>query len=305
MRLGRRLNRALVFGFLVISFTIAAPIPHGVAQQADDERTRLARLQAQIIELEEQIRRLTGRLEEAEFRQRTTDGRLERLVGDIDVRLRGLETVNPGRSVAPLDDTTPQPGDQATPIEPTITPINPTTPPAPQPSQSTDNVTIAGEGVLGTIPRDALLGLERPGQGGVAPAATAVVRGDAATRFGAIQGLLAESDIASARPALQDFLRDFPQADETSRAAYLLGETWFLDTQYADAAAQFAENYRIYGASDAQAADNLLKLGMSLARLGDAERACTAMLEFERRYPQVNIAMQQMAQRERRAAGCQ
>jgi TolA-binding protein len=48
----------------------------------------------------------------------------------------------------------------------------------------------------------------------------------------------------------------------------------------------------------------VLKLGMSLARMGDAQKACAAFAEFDRRYPGAPVALKQMAGREKASAGC-
>ena len=82
------------------------------------------------------------------------------------------------------------------------------------------------------------------------------------------------------------------------------GETFYTRGQYADAAATFARNYRQYGAEAERAPENLLKLGMSLAALGDAEKACASYDELERRFPDAGTAVRQTLERERRSAGC-
>lgn len=278
--------------FVLMLFLAAQPFP--VRAQVNDENARIARLQAQILELEERIRRLTGRLEEAEFGQRRTDQRLDQLIGDIDGRLQVLEPS--GQQSA----TNNFPGTQQAGV-PEVTIVRPdgqSRTPAPDVVQGSKE-----EGVLGTIPRDALLGIPTPsgdGQSGV----DASGAGDAGTRYAAIQDVLASGDFEAARPLILGFLQDFPEALQASEASFMLGETWFVGERYPEAAAQFAENVRKFGSDDKRSADNLLKLGMALARLGDNDRACTAFREFDRRYPDAGASLQRMASREKEASAC-
>ena len=54
---------------------------------------RLARFEVRLAQLEEEIRRLTGRIEQLEFGQRALGERIDRLVQDLDQRLLVLEGV--------------------------------------------------------------------------------------------------------------------------------------------------------------------------------------------------------------------
>ncbi len=56
-----------------------------------DNREAVSRLQVQVQTLERQMRQLTGRIEEFDHGLRVLSGRLDKLVADIDLRLRGLE----------------------------------------------------------------------------------------------------------------------------------------------------------------------------------------------------------------------
>ena len=61
-----------------------------------------------LAQLEEEIRRLTGRIEQLEFGQRALGERIDRLVQDLDQRLLALEGGDAGaRGAAALDRTAP------------------------------------------------------------------------------------------------------------------------------------------------------------------------------------------------------
>ena len=80
--------------------------------------------------------------------------------------------------------------------------------------------------------------------------------------------------------------RQEPEGPAGANAAYWLGETYYVSKDYPNAAAVFARNYRTYGADSHKSPDNLLKLGMSLAALGQKDKACVAFAELTKRHPE-------------------
>jgi tol-pal system protein YbgF len=288
----------------------------GVAQQALGELPegrQAGLLLNRINELEEQVRRLTGRLEEAEFRNEQTQARIDRLVADLDRRLAALET-GPAAGQPSLGATgTAAPGE----LPPTASatgdaplPEVMTAGPGQAPTASADPAIepdpAARDGfVLGTIPRDALLGIPEPGTTGPAGTApSAALQGSAASRFNAALDLLQTGDYSSAEAAFTRWVGDFPDDPQAPVASFWLGEAQLAQGDLADAAATFAANYRTFGADAPRAADNLLKLGTALAAMGDASRACQTFAEIDRRYPDAGAGLRQALERERRAAGC-
>ncbi|MEE9480207.1 MAG: tetratricopeptide repeat protein, partial [Kiloniellales bacterium] len=86
-------------------------------------------------------------------------------------------------------------------------------------------------------------------------------------------------------------------------AKYWLGETHYVRGQYHDAAITFAEGYQQYPTSK-KAPDNLLKLGKSLAALGETTDACGTYSELTRRFPNASATILQQADQERRRLAC-
>lgn len=272
----------------------------GAAQQALGELPEgraTAILQNRITAIEEQLRQLTGRIEEAEFREQQTRERIDRLVADLDRRLAAIEAGSrvtgegeagealaeaPAEATGAASATSPEGGAEIAPDA------------------------VAREGrVLGTIPRDALLGIPAPdgdGPAGTAPAAA--LQGSAAARFGAALDLLQDGDYAAAEAAFGRWVGDFPEDPQTPVASYWLGEAQLAQADHANAAATFAANYRTFGSDAPRAQDNLLKLGTALAAMGDSSRACQTFDEMARRYPAMSPGLRQALDRERRAAGC-
>ncbi len=71
--------------------------PPGAAPQAEIVQTLLDR----VSRLEEELRQVRGRAEQAEFRERQLRERVEKLEGDIDFRLQQLESQRQGAAPAP------------------------------------------------------------------------------------------------------------------------------------------------------------------------------------------------------------
>ena len=108
-------------------------------------------------------------------------------------------------------------------------------------------------------------------------------------------------DVAEAEFA--NFLQRYPNHNLAGNAQYWLGETFYVRGAYRQAAEAFLTGYSTYSSST-KAPDSLLKLGMTLAALGQQEQACATLGELNRRFPSAAQAVKQRAQLERTRAGC-
>jgi TolA-binding protein len=84
----------------------------------------------------------------------------------------------------------------------------------------------------------------------------------------------------------------------------MLGESFYSQGSYKEAAENFLSGFQKFP-EDVKAPENLLKLGMSLARLGQAQEAC---LTYQRLLSQYNNAPEytiNLATIERERVGCQ
>jgi tol-pal system protein YbgF len=253
-------------------------------------------LQNRLTAIEEELRRLTGRVEEAEFREQQTRERIDRLVADLDRRLAAFEQ----RPTAALDDQDGAMPEALAALPPTGEAASADQMPAVQ-----DEAPLPEGASLGTIPRDAILGIPAPsGDGPTGTAPAAALEGSSPGRFSAALDLLQTGDYDAAEVAFARWIDDFPEDPQAPVASYWLGEAQLARGDHANAAATFAANYRTFGAEAPRAADNLLKLGTALAAMGDTTRACQTFDEMGRRYQGVSSGLRQALERERRAAGC-
>jgi tol-pal system protein YbgF len=264
--------------------------------QADDAG-RLARFEVRLARIEDELRQLTGRIEQLEFGQRSLEGRMDQLIQDLDQRLLALEG---GAGGAVAEETGPATRQALAPADAEAGSAAAGT--ADAPTQGGADAP-AGEGTLGVVPQSALLGLPRPDPATIPPPPQ-TANLPPQEQYDAAMQLLRAGDYAGAEGGLQLFLELNPEHALTPNAAYWLAETHYVRKSYAAAAAAFARNYRVYGKDDTKAPDNLLKLGMSLQGLQETDKACRTFDELAKEFPNAPAHIQQALSRERERAAC-
>jgi len=115
--------------------------------------------------------------------------------------------------------------------------------------------------------------------------------------------LLRERDYAKAEKAMKAFVDAHPKHKLAGNAKYWLGETYYVRGEYNQAAVVFAEGFRSYPDSR-KAPDNLLKLGITLAKIDKVDKACRLFSELQKRFPDAAQNIRHRAERERERLGC-
>ncbi len=116
-------------------------------------------------------------------------------------------------------------------------------------------------------------------------------------------GFLLQKDYGAAEQSFDDFLKRHPTHHLAGNAQYWLGETFFVRSQYRPAAAAFLKGYKDFGSSQ-KAPESLLKLAMSLNRLGQKDAACSSFKELTTKFPTPPAHVRSLAKTERQRAGC-
>jgi tol-pal system protein YbgF len=116
-------------------------------------------------------------------------------------------------------------------------------------------------------------------------------------------GYLLQKDYGTAEATFEDFLKRHPGHQLAGNAQYWLGETFYVRGQYRPAAAAFLKGYQDYARSQ-KAPECLLKLAMSLQRLGQKDAACSSHNEFAAKFPNPPAHIKGLAQTERQRSGC-
>ena len=89
-----------------------------------------------------------------------------------------------------------------------------------------------------------------------------------------------------------------------ANAKYWLGETHYVRGNYKKAAKIFAEGFQTYPES-AKSPDILLKLGMSLKKMGKSDDACVALGQVAVKFPSGHDDVVKLAEQELNQLACQ
>ena len=126
---------------------------------------------------------------------------------------------------------------------------------------------------------------------------------DPQQKYEAAYGLLLQQEYGAAQQAFADFVGKYPKHPLAGNAQYWLGESHYVRVRYKDAAGAFLAGYRKFNAS-AKAPDSLLKLAMSLDRLGQKTAACSSLGELGAKFPSAPAHVKRRALQERRRLRC-
>ncbi len=116
-------------------------------------------------------------------------------------------------------------------------------------------------------------------------------------------GSIQRKDYALAEDAFRDFLKRYPNDRMAADAQYWLAESLFQRQRYRDAAEIFLAMSTKHETAG-KAPDALLRLGQSLAALGEKETACATLGEVGRKYPRASVSVKQGVEREQKRVRC-
>lgn len=225
--------------------------------------------QARLSEMEDQVRVLTGRVEELSHRIEQTNQDLQNFKSDVDLRFQDLHQ---GGGAAPSAGGAPQ---QIAPAQ----------------------------GAGNTAAQPASAPASAPAKQAEAKPTVTLPNGTAQVQYDFAIDLLKRGQFPQARDALKQFLAQHPKDPLAGNAQYWLGETYYVQGQYKDAADSFLKGYTTYSKSS-KAPDSLLKLGMTLSQLGQKDAACATYGQLKQQFPQASPAIVARAKLERQKAGC-
>lgn len=255
-----------------------------------------------ISQMEEEMRRLTGKVEEMSFLVLQLQEQLRNAQEDNELRFQDLEGGSSSggngerRSEAAPAPGTPSSGDQEFALG-----LPPVTPPtsATSPAQNDEIGSILGSA--------AATGLPQPGSGSSQPAPSSTVASidpsGPAEMYSLAYNYLLAGDYQLAEQTFRRYADTYPDSAEAADARYWLGESLFAQNKFRDAAEVFLNAQKAHPDSG-KAPEMMLKLGMSLARLDNRDTACVTYAEVERRYPQMSENVRRKLGEEERTASC-
>ncbi|WP_265517692.1 tol-pal system protein YbgF [Nitratireductor luteus] len=270
----------------------------------------LAQADPRINGLEEEVRRLNGRVEELNFLILQMEDKLRRMQEDNEFRFQELEGKRSEASGAPATEsaqngapsgdtgqsqpaeTAEQNGSIAQPGEPPRTLGTITF------DESGNIVTSGTEEPMDLLPEGETAAGESGGQTAALPDSD-----DPNELYRNAYEFVLSGDYVTAESGFRRYIERFPGGENAADANFWLGESLLGQERYREAAEVFLQANREFPSS-AKAPEMLLKLGISLAALDQQDVACATYDEIGQRYPQVSDALRQRVQQERTLAGC-
>ena len=284
-----------------------ADVPGGGA--GDPNQT--AELVLRVNQLEEELRQASGRIEELENAEHRLETELQKFRQDVEYRFGDRSE---GAPPAPDVVEAPQnPGEPAAPARPRKSSdafdpdADPNAPGAPRP--------------LGTTPPSAPLVREAPGaaagqplelgkapapessKGPPPPSGPTIVGSGVAMldqpreQFNAALQALQAGQYPEAEAGFKAFLAANPSHRMSADAIFYIGETYLQRSRPREAAEQYLKVTTDYSKSS-RAPESMVRLGQTLAALGNNEQACATLTEFGKRYPAASASVKKLAEHE-------
>ena len=254
-----------------------------LAQMSPDAAVQMNR---RLDELERLIQRLTDKIDGLQAQQRELARDFDRYKNDTDYRLSQLEK---GKSAAPRppERRTEAPAPRPPERRAETPPPDRRAPPARTADDDDDDAPPPRPARREEAARPQQTQPDAPAPGG-----------SARDQYEHALALLRRADYKAAEAALLQFVRRYPNDALAANAYYWLGENYYAQGRYGDAAYQFADGFRKFP-NHPKAQDSLFKLALSLGRQGKTGEACTAFGEFRKRYPQAGLRREAEAEQRR------
>lgn len=240
-------------------------------------------------QLEEQIRQLTGKLEEANYKATQAIKQLERFQADVDLRFKDLAAAAP-------QATTP-PGATTASGAPVLIPPR---------GLGVGGNSAEGHGPapgpqsLGSMPEKELKRATAAAQ----PAPQQQPPKDAQGAYDEAYQSAQRGDYAAAEAGFKAFLQQYPSHQLAGNASYWMGDIAFVRKDFTNSAILFADSYKKYP-KHTKAPDMLYKLGASFSQLGKTREACKAYHLLLAEHPDMPDRLKRAASSERQKLSCQ
>lgn len=233
-----------------------------------------AMLNNRLTEIEDEMRDLNGRMEEQSFAVKQLQDQIKIMKGDTELRLNALEghTSGPTPVVAPAQQ--PQPS----------TSLNTTLP--------TNDMTTTGYDAY------------QPPAPSTASTSGSFDFDSPASLYDQSFQAIRDQDFPRAAEGFKKFLGRYADHKLAGNAKYWLGETYYVRGDFDQAIKTFAEGYQTYPKGN-KAPDNLLKLGVTLAKKDRIPDACVSLKQLKSEFPNAAPAIKARANKEIKRLNCE
>lgn len=223
--------------------------------------------------MEEQLRELTGKIEQLEFEQRKLSEKLEKL-GTAPAAIEPKAI--PSKAEADPTPIVPEAAEPKSKKEAAEKP-------------KSGKPAADGTKTLGTIPAEKVSDI----------ATSEGIDAEYETAF----SLLREEQYDDAIEAFNAFAEQHSENPLTGAALYWIGEAYYAQKEYQQASIQFLKSYQKFPKGQ-KAPDSLLKLALSLGELKKTKEACTTTAKLEAEFPKMPSSIRKRADTLKKTLAC-
>ncbi len=247
---------------------------------------------SKISELEKQIQQMTQRYEENSYQLQQLTDKLNKVSNDNQLRLQQLENnkfasdkvSSPKEVIEEKKISPPKISNQNVLNKEEVEETN-----ADEDNSLKDKSVNTGSVKLKEKPNKA--------QAKILPKASA------AERYKFAMNIMKSGDFEKAEIAFKEFVDAHAKHELAGSAQFWYGETFYIRQLYEDAAVAFLDGYQKYPNSP-KAPENLLKLGVTLAELGETEQGCKMIANLKKAYPKTDASILQKSSYEKKRFNC-
>ena len=255
----------------------------------------LTRQLTKISELEKQIQEMTSKFEENNYKIQQLSDRLNRVSNDNQIRLQQLENnkvvsdkVNPSKEVT-IEKKTP-------PIKKNETNILNSEEVIVEEEISSDKEKINQEKI---VESENIKLKEKVNK----PKTKVLPKVSISEQYKYAMNIMKSGDFEKAEIAFKEFVDTHSKHELAGSAQFWYAETFYIRQLYDDAAVAFLEGYQKYPNSP-KAPENLLKLGVTLAELGEIDQGCKMIINLKKAYPKTDASILQKSSYEKKRFNC-
>ena len=243
----------------------------------------------QISELQNQIQELTGSIEEVLFSLQTLINNFNNFKADTEMRFSDVNIVSSAsnnQAEAPAVNEV---------IDYDLAPKNLGTLKMPT---DDDNDFSSEQEITATIDQESLILVEDK-----KPELLILPEGSEVEQYNFSINLLTSGDYEGAEGALKEFIKISKDDDLLSNSFFWLAETYYVRENYKDAAKNYLSLYQNHSDSS-KAPNGLLKLGISLVKMGQIEQGCASLAKLKISYPETEQSILDRGDIEIKRNGC-
>ena len=267
-----------------------------------------AGLSMRLDRLENQLRQMTGQIEQLQYRNQQLEAQVKRFQEEVDYRLPGGAAAPAVRPPAGAPAPAGQPAKRSDAFDPNA---QPAAPGAPRPLGTDPAATATAPGRAPGAPMDlgSLAGATSGDYAGpgAPPAGTQVATlpptNSARDLYDLSYGYMLRQDYDQAVESFRLFVQQYPGDRALPDAYYWMGESDYLRQRYKEAATSYLKVSTDFP-NAVKAPEALVRLGQSLAALGEKDAACATFNAVGNKYPRAPANVRQSVEREQKRVRC-